>query len=223
MNNFFCIYRIVNLINNKTYIGQHRYRDSQNPMKDYWGSGYILKGAIKKYGTDNFKKEIIYSRIRDKATADAMEIYAIKNEKLVGHAEYNISTGGTGGDLGEEVRKKQSYSAKHRKVSTHKNTIFRCSLEKQWNRWIRYFCNYSGYYYCKRKFIWTESAIKKREESKKGYAWYNNGKIEIKCVTPPEGYVKGRIAKPNLGKKFSDEYRHKLSVAHLKHKEEKAL
>lgn len=39
------IYRITNLINGKTYIGQHKYKK----IKDtYMGSGKILKNAIKK-------------------------------------------------------------------------------------------------------------------------------------------------------------------------------
>lgn len=51
------IYKITNLINNKIYIGQ--YRNSQNKFHLYWGGGQLIKAAIKKYGRENFKKEII--------------------------------------------------------------------------------------------------------------------------------------------------------------------
>jgi group I intron endonuclease len=48
------IYKITNLINGKQYIG----RDSKN-NPNYYGSGPAIKNAIKKYGKENFKKEII--------------------------------------------------------------------------------------------------------------------------------------------------------------------
>jgi hypothetical protein len=48
------IYCITNLINGKKYIGS----DSNNNPK-YMGGGTYLKKAIKKYGKENFKKEII--------------------------------------------------------------------------------------------------------------------------------------------------------------------
>ena len=48
------IYQIRNLINNKKYIG----RDSWNRNR-YFGGGKSIKSALKKYGKENFKKEII--------------------------------------------------------------------------------------------------------------------------------------------------------------------
>jgi len=48
------IYLTTNLINNKKYIG----RDSRN-IKSYYGGGNAIILAIKKYGKENFKKEII--------------------------------------------------------------------------------------------------------------------------------------------------------------------
>lgn len=109
----YCIYRITNNINGKTYIGQHKYIDESNPMGKYKGSGLNLHRAYKKYGEDNFTTEILYSRIRDKATVNAMEIYAIEKYR----PEYNIAKGGQGGDLGPEVRTRISKALKGKKLS----------------------------------------------------------------------------------------------------------
>ena len=112
----YCIYKITNKINGHTYIGQHKYEDESNPMGKYKGSGKILWLAYKKYGFENFETEIIYKRIRDKDTVNAMEIWAIEKYK----PEYNIAKGGSGGDtftnLSEQEkeirRKKISVSSK---------------------------------------------------------------------------------------------------------------
>ena len=120
------IYRITNNLNGHTYIGQHKYKKLDD---NYMGSGKLLRFAYKKYGIENFSKEILYSRIRDRETADAMEIWMIKKERSIGKSEYNISGGGTGGNLGipiwnkgkklgphtEEWRKKVSAATKGRK------------------------------------------------------------------------------------------------------------
>lgn len=89
----YCIYRITNTINGKTYIGQHKYTDEANPMGKYKGSGKLLKLAYKKYGKENFETEVLYKRIRDKTTVDSMEIWAIEKYK----PDYNIARGGSGG------------------------------------------------------------------------------------------------------------------------------
>lgn len=99
VSRMFYIYRITNTVNNKTYVGQRHYEKDFTNDK-YMGSGILIKAAIKKYGKDKFKKEIIYSRILNKKTADSVERYAIKKERSLGHSEYNISDGGTGGSLG---------------------------------------------------------------------------------------------------------------------------
>ena len=97
----YCIYKVKNNINGKTYIGQHYYGNNFNPLGfatnkkgHYHGSGKILLLAYKKYGIKNFSIEVLYQRILTQETADSMEIYAIKKERNLGHAEYNIKLGG---------------------------------------------------------------------------------------------------------------------------------
>lgn len=89
----YCIYKTTNLINNKTYIGRHKY---DNLNDNYIGSGKLLKKDIKIYGIKNFKKEILKSKIKTKEEADFYEIYFIDIERKNGKAEYNITNGGTG-------------------------------------------------------------------------------------------------------------------------------
>lgn len=87
------IYKTTNLLNGKFYIGQ----DSKN-KKSYFGSGKLLNCAIKKYGKENFKKEIL-EECFTKEDLDKKEIYWIdllnSTNKEIG---YNIHEGGTGGD-----------------------------------------------------------------------------------------------------------------------------
>ena len=104
------IYKITNKINGKTYIGQHKYKDLND---SYMGSGKLIRLAQKKYGIENFAKEIIYSNIQFKETADDVERFAIAKERAIGKAEYNIADGGGGcGRHSEETRKKLSESHK---------------------------------------------------------------------------------------------------------------
>jgi group I intron endonuclease len=83
------IYKTTNLINNKFYIGQ----DINNNPK-YFGSGKLLKTAIKKYGIENFIKEIIEICI-DESHMDEREIYWISKLNATNrNIAYNICEGG---------------------------------------------------------------------------------------------------------------------------------
>lgn len=103
------IYRITNLINGKTYIGQHMYKSVND---DYFGSGKHLIRSIKRYGRENFRKDILVSRIPDRKHADIAEQNYIKKERSQGKGEYNILDGGEGftGHHRKDSRKKISHS-----------------------------------------------------------------------------------------------------------------
>ena len=113
----YCIYRITNLVNGKTYIGQHKYR--KTPYDDYMGSGIRLIRAQKKYGIENFIKGIIIDGIEDKDTINELEIFYIAFEREHNiNGCYNIADGGQGntGLVSEETRRKLSYAHKGKKL-----------------------------------------------------------------------------------------------------------
>jgi len=132
------IYKTTNLINGKIYIGQEK---GNNP--NYLGSGKILKIAIKKYGIENFKKEIL-KICNNQEELNESEKYYINTSNCFPPYGYNICKGNFGGDNftnnpnKEEIRKKL-------KLHAH-----------GWD-----FCNWSGR---------THSEISKQKisESKKG-------------------------------------------------------
>lgn len=110
------VYRITNLVNGKTYIGQHTVRTNRTITSDtYMGSGKVLHMAFKKYGMENFKKDILVSGEFTKDEIDKLEIEYIKNERAIGKAEYNLASGGNGGDLSQFID--YDSEAFHRHVS----------------------------------------------------------------------------------------------------------
>ena len=83
------IYKTTNLINGKIYIGQSIHN---NPA--YLGSGIYIQKSVKKYGAENFVKEILEVCI-DTNQLNEREIYWIyllnsRNPKV----GYNIALGG---------------------------------------------------------------------------------------------------------------------------------
>ena len=89
---FHYLYKITNLINNHYYYGVHSTEDIND---GYMGSGLLLKKAIKKYGKENFKKEILeyFENEIDKYQRES----EIITEKLINDPNcYNITLGGRG-------------------------------------------------------------------------------------------------------------------------------
>jgi len=103
------IYKTTNLINNKIYVGQDK-----NNCPTYLGSGKVLKQAIKKYGIENFKKEIL-STCASKEILNKLEIFWIEylnaGNRGIG---YNIAKGGTGGDVFSNKTKEEKEKTRKR-------------------------------------------------------------------------------------------------------------
>ena len=86
---FYTIYKIINVINEKYYIGKHQTKDLDD---GYMGSGKILKHAISKYGIENFKKEILFVFNNEKDMNEKE-----KELVVIGEQSYNLCPGGKGG------------------------------------------------------------------------------------------------------------------------------
>jgi len=106
------VYITTNLLNNKQYVGDH----STNKLNDhYLGSGKLLYYSIKKYGKQNFKKEILEYFPTKKQSFDAQEKWITKYDTC--QNGYNISPLGGMGVVGchsEETKKIMSVKAKAR-------------------------------------------------------------------------------------------------------------
>jgi len=98
----YVIYKTINTVNNKYYIGKH----ATNSLDDgYLGSGKLLSLAVKKYGKDNFLREILYTfNTLDELNSKEREI--ITEDVINDKNSYNITLGGQGGNLGPVVNEK---------------------------------------------------------------------------------------------------------------------
>lgn len=212
------IYKITNKINGKIYIGQKSYVGEPS-MESYYGGGVEIIRAVKKYGKKNFTREILYSRIRDQATADSMEIWAIEKYNSTNQEiGYNISKGGKVFEITTEMRNKISSSLKKyfaengcsnkgRKLSDEQKRI---NSEAQKKR-------FSNMEERVKTSIATKEAMSNEDVRKRlssslkefykrtgrkpstntGKKWYNNGEKSGFFIEgeQPEGWVKGRLYK----------------------------
>jgi len=126
------IYVTKNLINGKKYIG----KDSNN-NPNYLGSGTLLKKAIKEYGRENFKKEIL-EECKNQQDLIKQEEYWLKyydaannenfynltnkpfgNSGLSNTTKEKISKAKKGTKLSKEIKQKMSNSRKGHKMYTN--------------------------------------------------------------------------------------------------------
>ena len=87
------VYQITNIINQKIYVGVHK---SNSPNDGYMGSGTAIIRAIKKYGIENFQKEIL-AEFDDEKDAYDLESQIVTEEFVADDRTYNVRCGGIGG------------------------------------------------------------------------------------------------------------------------------
>ena len=108
------VYKTICTSTGNYYIGMH----STDDLNDgYLGSGWRLHRSVKKYGKENFVREIIQD-CKDRKTASLLEKELITPEMLADRACLNLRTGGTGQMCGysppTETRQKLSIAGTRR-------------------------------------------------------------------------------------------------------------
>lgn len=214
----YLIYKTTNLINNKYYVGSHK---TSNINDDYYGSGKLLKIAIKKYGIENFKKEILYI-FSNKEEMFLKEKEIVNEEFVKDKNNYNLKIGGDGGFdhlkeyIQSEKHKKQylEYMQKGHIESQKKLKLLRTNIpewQKKLNEKIKigvkiYYSQNKGPFTDRKHSIETKEKISKKQKinqsgeknSQFGTIWVNNG-LNIMKIKKTEyenyeknGWVKGR-------------------------------
>jgi group I intron endonuclease len=102
------VYLTTNLINGKQYIGDH---STHNLDDGYLGSGKLIRRSLKKYGKENFKKEILEHCETKELAFNNQEKYINQYNTLHPNG-YNINPIGGFNKMDEKTRKKISKSRK---------------------------------------------------------------------------------------------------------------
>jgi group I intron endonuclease len=113
------VYKITNTLNNKSYVGmtiyslEHRWKRHLSAAKG--GSKFRFHGAIRKYGPDPWKFQILLES-DDLDIIRKFEEHIIVTENLISKLGYNAKPGGCGGwivpnDKVEQWKQKQSIAS----------------------------------------------------------------------------------------------------------------
>jgi group I intron endonuclease len=118
------VYQTTNLINNKKYIGS-----SRKPKIDYnyYGSGRVLKDAIKKYGKENFTIEILWEGEGDARNIESK--FLILNNASLNPLYYNLTNDARGNNIHKDETK-QTVSEKLTGRKFSKETCEKIRLSK---------------------------------------------------------------------------------------------
>jgi hypothetical protein len=131
MKIFYILYKTINLLNYKTYIGIHK---TNNLDDGYLGSGFALVKAVEKYGRESFKREILEFCNSYDELLELEKVY-VDLEWVKDKSNYNLKTGGqSSGILSDESKKKISETLKRRYESgeiDRREGVFRYNITSE--------------------------------------------------------------------------------------------
>jgi hypothetical protein len=200
---FYYLYKITNNINNKIYVGIHK---TVSLNDGYFGSGLNINRAIKKYGKENFIKEILeffnneqemFAREKDIVNSNFINDPTTYNIVEGGHGSFSYinSLPNQGHRTGQQKEASLIKSAKLKNDSKYRDSISK-KLSKSANKQVA-----EG-----KMFFQSPSFINPASFHK----WISNDTEEKSLYVPREkldsyvenGWYLGRKYKPtNLGKK----------------------
>lgn len=180
------VYKITNLINKKIYIGVHAVTDLE--VDDgYMGSGKAIRLAIKKYGKENFKKEILVS-FEDAEAAYLAESLVVDEEFIDRSDTYNMKCGGIGGTVGSG--KKNPMFGKQHSMETKKKISDALCGENNPN-------------YGKQRSAETKAKLSAANSGENNYNYGGHLSEEHKA----------KLSDAMMGRIFAEETKKKMSVA----------
>lgn len=150
-----CIYRLTNTTNGMKYIGKTiRYRERMKEHQKKSVKKYISR-AIRKYGWNKFKKEIIIDDVPEE-DLDNLEQSYIEVENTVAPNGYNLTRGG-GGTYGythkeTSIKKMRQVRLKHHMKRKQFGCVYYNKEKKSWKvKSAQPECKYIGCYYSESK------------------------------------------------------------------------
>ena len=177
------VYLTINLINGKQYVGDHTINFREK--KYYLGSGKYFNFSKKKYGEQNFFKEILEWFETRQEAFDAQEKYITQFNTLVPNG-YNISPKGGLGNCGcfsEKTKQKMRNSLMGKKHSEE----------------------------TKKKIGKTLIGKRKTDETKQRMSKVRTGENNPMYGKHVSEETRNKISNSNIGKIFSKETRNKIS------------
>lgn len=208
------VYKTVNKINGKIYIGVH----STDKLEDcYLGSGDAIKAAIKKYGKENFYREII-KIFNSRSEAFDYEKQLVDESFIKLNSNYNLDLGGTGCNIIKIKPFSEETIQRLREMNTgEKNHFYGKKHTDEARRKIKeararqVFPKVSKETLEKRgkKISIVKKGFKHSDETRKKISEAHKGKKHSE-------ETKNKMSRTRLGHATSDETRKKLSEANKK-------
>lgn len=220
---YYLLYEITNLVNGKTYIGQHT---TENIDDGYMGSGKNILRAIKKYGKENFKKEILLYA-KNEVALNFFERALVTPEFCALKTNYNLREGGGyGGKHSKEtiakiLATKRSWSPERKAAYlAKKSAVLKGSKRGPHSPETR--VKMSAAHKGKKISLEAKAKLSVARKGKKGAPRTPEWLAKIQETKRRNGTNKGRKLSPehkakisafNKGKKISPETRAKMSIA----------